>query len=79
MRNSVAHEEVGAWSRSTGGENVPEGMVDGAGSEERSAVKSNDDWAVGGVGETLWLAEKKRAASSPKLEGTGCVVRNTYP
>lgn len=53
MRNSVAHEEVGAWSRSTGGENVPEGMVDGTGSEERSAFKSNDDWAVGGVGDTL--------------------------
>ena len=54
-------------------------MVGGVGSDERSTVKSNDDCAIGGVGDTLWLAEKKRAASSPKLEGTGCVVRNTYP
>jgi hypothetical protein len=50
----VAQEEVGA--RSGGkreGENVPGETVDGAGSDERSAVKSNDGCAVGGVGDVL--------------------------
>ena len=78
MRNSVAHEEADAWSGSKGKEVcVPEEVVAGAGRVERSTSKSNGDCAEGGIGDALWLAEKKRVASSSKLEGTVCAVRNT--
>ena len=76
MRKSVAHEGVGAWSAKEGeGVNALVGLIDGAGRDERKAARSNGDCAIGG-GDKLWLAEKKRAASSPKPEGTVCVVRN---
>ena len=77
MRKSVAHEGVGAWSAKEGeGVNILVELVDSAGRDERSAARSNGDCAIGGAGDKLWLAEKKRAASSPKPEGTVCVVRN---
>ena len=54
MRNSVAHEEAGVWPGSKGeGENVSGEVVDGVGSDERSAVKSNVGCVMGGVGDTL--------------------------
>ena len=54
MRKSVAHEEAGAWSGSKGeGENVTGNVVDGAGSDERSAAKSNVGCVMEGVGDTL--------------------------
>lgn len=54
VRNSVAHEEASVWPGSKGGgENVSGEVVDGAGSDERSAVKSNVGCVMGGVGDTL--------------------------
>ncbi len=54
VRNSVAHEVAGAWSGSKGeGVCVPEEVVAGAGRDERSAVKSNGDCAMGGIGDTV--------------------------
>jgi hypothetical protein len=54
VRNSVAHEEAGAWSGSKrGGVCVPEEVVPGAGRVERSAFKSNGDCAKGGIGDAL--------------------------
>jgi len=80
VRKSVAHEEVGARpAKEEEGGNVLVELADGAGRDERIAARSNGDCAIGGAGDTLWLAEKKRAASSPKPEGTGCVVRNVCP
>ena len=54
MRNSVAHEEVGAWSGSKGeGVCVRGEVVPGAGRVERSAFKLNGDCAKGGIGDSL--------------------------
>ena len=54
MRNSIAHEEAGAWSGSNGeGVCVPEEVVAGAGRVERSAFKSNGDCAKGEIGDAL--------------------------
>jgi hypothetical protein len=54
VRNSVAHEEAGAWPGSKGeGVCVSEEVVAGAGRVERSAFKSNDDCAKGGNGDAL--------------------------
>jgi len=76
----MAHEDAGPWSGSKGeGKCVAEEVDAGAGRVERSAFKSNGDCAKGGIGDALGLAEKKRVASSPKLEGTVCAVRNICP
>ena len=54
MRNSVAHEEAGAWSGSKGeGVCVPEDVVAGAGSVERSAFRSNGDCVKEGIGDVV--------------------------
>ena len=54
MRNSVAHEEADVWPGSKGGgENVSGEVAVCAGSDERSAVKSNVGCVMGGVGDTL--------------------------
>jgi hypothetical protein len=77
MRKSVAHEEVGTWPGvGRRGENVTGEPSDDAGREERSEVRSNGDWEIGGAGDTLWLAEKKFAASSAKPDTAACAVRN---
>jgi hypothetical protein len=48
VRNSLAHEEAGAWSGSkVEGVCVPEEVVAGAGRVERSVFKSKGDWAKG--------------------------------
>ena len=54
MRNSVAHEEAGAWSGSKEvGVCVPEKVAADAGRVERSAFKSNGNCTKGEIEDAL--------------------------
>jgi hypothetical protein len=54
MRKSVAHEEVGSWpGDGWRDENITGEASDDAGREERSEVRSNGDWEIGGAGDML--------------------------